>query len=57
MNSHSVWEPAGFLIQATNKPGIFRFANLNPEVEFKNRLTRMERIRIGFWFLLQATMR
>lgn len=53
-NSHSVWLPTGFLIQATKTPGLFRFADLNPEVSFKQVLTRTERLKIGMWFLLQA---
>lgn len=54
INSHSVWSPTGFIIQATNTPGLFRFVDLGPEVSFKQVLTCGERLKIGLWFLLQA---
>lgn len=54
MNRHSIWEPSGFLIQATNKPGMFHFHDLNPEVTIAQRLSRLDRIKIGLWFLFQV---
>ena len=54
VNSHSVWRKTGFLIQETNRPELYRFADLNPEVSFTQVLSRRDRLRIGLYFIRQA---
>lgn len=48
----SIWRPTGLKISADN--GILLVEDINPEKVIRNRVTRWELFRIGFWLLRKS---
>lgn len=46
------WRQTGALIAYSD--GALRVENLNPHVETSWRMSRLERLRAGFWLMLSA---
>jgi hypothetical protein len=48
----AAWCPSGFKLSEDG--GLLRFESLNPQVEFSNRFTRWELVKLGLWLLRRA---
>lgn len=48
------WHPTGPLLRYEN--GALSIEDLNPETKLRWRLTRMERLKIGFRFLIASLL-
>lgn len=56
ITKRSIWDQTGFMVKALGR-GVFEFSDLNPQVEFRRRLTRQERLQLAWYFLRQSIAR